>query len=259
MVSRTQIERGRTALFLSSNLTNKDALELLHGDRKETDKKIRELTWWPKITMSEPHIQTFNTVEEFVDYFNNTFRVDALDGKVTFTDSILFFTDLNKQLLDAALSSLKIPSSNQISDLLFALNNLMRATENGGITRAVGSTFFSPCFLTKEYRNWIIALEAKINNCLDFAAQYFPASREYYNQKLDEAGSLLDWVQDMRNQMTSPDYYATCEEVTVEERFANSHMWFTNITDYVWVLTKTHNFAADTLIDAVAKVSLEKL
>ena len=93
VVSRTQIERGRTALYLSSNLTNKDALELLHGDRRITDDMIRRLTWWPKITLTVPYEQTFNNVQEFLSYFNDSFRVDILAGKISFKDSILFFTE----------------------------------------------------------------------------------------------------------------------------------------------------------------------
>ena len=256
VVSRTQIERGRTALYLSSNLTNKDALDLLvNVDRRITDEMIRKLTWWPKITMTFPYTQTFNTVQEFLRYFNDTFRVDVLEGEMSFKDSILVFTDLNKHLLDVSLNSIKVPSSKEVSDLLFAFNSLMRATENSGITRAVGSTFFAPCYLTREFMNWIISLEAKIDNCLDLAAQYFPPSRDFYDRRLNESGSLFDWVQLMRRQMTNPEYYPICaENFSIEERFDNGHKWFTNITEYVWVLTDTHNFAGQILIQEVDKV-----
>ena len=257
-MSRTQIERGRTALYLSSNLTNKDALDLLvNVDRKKTDEMIRKLTWWPKITMTFPYTQTLNTIQEFLKYFNDTFRVDVLAGDVSFKDSILVFTDLNKHLLDVSLNSIKVPSNKEVSDLLFAFNTLMRATENSGITRAVGSTFFAPCYLTREFMNWIISLEAKIDNCLDFAAQYFPPSLDFYNKKLNDSGSLFDWVQAMRQQMTNPEYYPVCEETfSIEERFENGHKWFTNITAYVWVLTDTHNFAGEILIREVEKVRI---
>ena len=256
VVSRTQIERGRTALYLSSNLTNEDALNLLvNEDRRMTDENIRKLTWWPKITMTFPYTQTFNTVHEFLIYFNDTFRVEVLEGKWTFKDSILFFTDLNKHLLDVSLNSIKVPSSEEVSDLLFAFNSLMRATENSGITRAVGSTFFAPCYLTREFMNWFISLEAKIDNCLDFAAQYFPPSRDFYDQKLNQSGSLFDWVQLMRRQMTTPEYYPVCEEqFSIEERFDNGHKWFTNITEYVWVLTDVHDYVGEILVQETKKV-----
>ena len=255
-MSRTQIERGRTALYLSSNLTNKNALNLLvNVDRRMTDENIRKLTWWPKITMTFPYTQTFNTIQEFLTYFNDTFRVEVLGGKWSFKDSILLYTDLNKHLLDVSLNSIKVPSSKEVSDLLFAFNSLMRATENSGITRAVGSTFFAPCHLTREFMNWIISLEAKIDNCLDFAAQYFPPSRDFYNRKLSESGSLFDWVQTMRRQMTTPEYYPVCEEqFSIEERFDNGHKWFTNITEYVWVLTYTHDYVGEILVREAEKV-----
>ena len=103
--------------------------------------------------------------------------------------------------------------------------------------------------------NWVIRLEAKIDNCLDFAAQYFPPSRVFYDNQLDEAGSLFAWVTAMRRQMTNPDYYPICQELfTTEQRFANGHKWFTNITEYVWVLTYTHNYVGEILVEEVSKV-----
>ena len=254
VVSRTQIERGRTALYLSSNLTNKEAYKSLLNDRRITDEKIRLLSWWPRITLEYPIERPMLTLDEFLEYFNDTFRVEAMEGKLTFEHTIHVFTDLNKQLLDVSLSALEVPSDTTAADLLFAFNVLMRATENAGITRAVGSTFFSPCYMTREFRNWIIALEAKIDNCLDFAEQYYPPSRKVYDQFLEDEGMLFPWVQRMREQMTDPEFYPTCAEATMDERFANGNKWFTNITNYVWKLTKTHTYVAEKLVEAVNKV-----
>ncbi len=181
-MTRTQIERGRTALYLSSNLTNKAALSALYEDRKLTDERIRALSWWPPVTLRDFEFVELPTLESFISYFNASFRVRVLLGEVTMEESVYFFSDLNKQILDYSLNSLKAPSDSVVADLLFAFNVLMRATESAGITRAVGSTYFAPCFLSRKFRNWIISLEANIATCLDFAEQYYPMSRVVYDK-----------------------------------------------------------------------------
>lgn len=67
-MKRTQIERGRGSLFLGSNLSDSTALSQLLEDRKQTDRALEALSWWPVISVSHPYAQTFETKYQF-DYF----------------------------------------------------------------------------------------------------------------------------------------------------------------------------------------------
>ena len=254
VVSKTQVERGRTALYLSSNFTNKEALKLLKQGRKETDQKLRELSWWPPITVSFPYTQALTTKAQFSEYLYR-FRVDVLAGKITFRQNIDILTEVNKELFDNSLSSVKIPCSQTASDLLFAFNVLLRATENTGILRAVGSTFFTPCFLSKDDRNWVIRLETMKETFLDIAAQYFPASHKLYEELINDTYPLIDVLQAMEGQMTSPEYYPECETMSLDQRFDHSEYWFQNITSYVNLLKDVQTFAAHHVISDIAKVN----
>ena len=254
VVSKTQIERGRTALYLSSNFSNEDALKQLKQDRKETDQKLRELSWWPTITVWFPYTHALTTKRQFSEYLYR-FRVDVLAGKITFRENIDTLTEVNKELFDNSLSSVKIPCSQAASDLLFAFNVLLRATENTGILRAVGSTFFTPCYLSKDDRNWVIRLETMKETFLDIASQYFPASHNLYEQLVNETYPLVNVLQDMRDQMTSPEDYSECEEMSLDQRFDHSDYWFQNISNYVDLLKKVQTFTAHRVIADIAKVN----
>ena len=254
VVSKTQIERGRTALYLSSNFSNEDALKQLKEDRKETDQKLRELSWWPSITVSFPFTRALTTKVQFSEYLYR-FRVDVLARKITFRENIDILTEVNKELFDNSLSSVKIPCSQAASDLLFAFNVLLRATENTGILRAVGSTFFTPCYLSKNDRNWVIRLETMKETYLDIAAQYFPASHNLYERLVNETYPLVDVLQDMVDQMSSPEYYPECEAMSQNQRFEHSDYWFQNITRYVNLLKDVQTFAAHRVIADIAKVN----
>ena len=255
LVSRTQIERGRTALYLSSNYTNQDALDQLYEDRRITNQKLDELTWWPPITVSFPSVRRLSTKAQFIQYLYQ-FRLDVIGRKISFRQNVEILTEVNKQLLDVSLRYVRIPCSQTAPDLLFAFNVLLRATENAGIMRAVGSTFFVRCYLTKDDRIWIIKLETMTQTYLDLAGQYLPQSRDLYNSLLNQSHPLAENMQSMENYMTSPELYPVCENTTMETRFENGRYWFENNTVYVNHLKKVQTFAAHYVIDDVAKVSV---
>ncbi len=62
--------------------------------------------------------------------------------EMDFYESVKTITDMNKRFLDSTMSSLEVPEGNTVSKALFAFNAMFRAAESGGITRAVGATFF---------------------------------------------------------------------------------------------------------------------
>ena len=91
-------------MYLSSNFTNTDSLALLKLDRKETDRKLEDLSWWPVITVSFPYEHALATKAQFSEYLFR-FRVDVLAGRITFRENIEILTEVNKELLDKSLSS----------------------------------------------------------------------------------------------------------------------------------------------------------
>ena len=237
-----------------SNQSSTEAFDQLQLDREETNAKLEELSWWPKITLSYPYTHALTNKNQLSEYLYR-FRLDVEHGKITFQQSIDILTEINRELFDNSLSSVKIPCSQSASNLLFAFNLLLRATENAGIMRAMGSTFFAPCFLSKKHRKWIIELDSKKDTYLDISGQYYPPSKQKYNDLVDEAHPLNDTLAEMIGHMTSQEYYPTCQAQTSAERIANSDYWFSNISAYVDLLKKVHDFAALQVIDDVAQVS----
>ncbi len=76
-MTRTQIERGWTSLYLSSNGTEEFTRGLLDA-RQISDARFAEISWFPTITLEYPKIITFESKNTFEDWWINDFRVSLL-------------------------------------------------------------------------------------------------------------------------------------------------------------------------------------
>ena len=134
MIHSLQIERGTTALFVSSKGDPyvKPRLKILY---KNTDNAITAMSSW--ITSVE-----FSSREEFhneIIYFR-----DQLDPKnISLTKAIGFYTDRNTIFINMIARSLNLKKPFSFWTDITSYQMLIFSKEQAGIERALGSTYFA--------------------------------------------------------------------------------------------------------------------
>ena len=223
---------------------------LFPTDRGSTNVALEQMTWWPPVEVQGVHL---NNKEDFAAFLWN-FRKDVSAGRVGYTKSIEVYSDLNDELLTESLALVHIPSSDTASEMLFAFNVLLRATENAGIGRAVGSTYFVPCYMSNDKRHWVEKLEARVQTYVDLGIHYYPIALDIHQSILAKSPQAYEAIFLMEDHMTNVEYYPVCQRQSMDARFLNAQHWFRNKTVQVEDLKELQTFTAHNLIDIVAEV-----
>lgn len=231
-MGRLQIERGVSAIFLSSNKSNIEAFRSLSQAWRHTDAHMVNLRSWTSLVLPDSNV-TLHDVEQFRTLLNN-YRIDLLISNVTITRNILFFTEINTAFLDSIAASVSFSGQDK---LLVAFNSLLRAADASGIQRALGSTYFLPCEFSKPSRDWFYRLEATVDMYLGEVFKYHEASLILYTEGLDDLVPLAEVIQSTSNSMLDEQYTEYCKVLPLDQRYDMSVWWFDNMTSYIGLMT----------------------
>ena len=137
-----QIERGTTALYISSN---KDliVLERLQESYLATNNAIRSLSSWPDQTPASRELYHFNSHDSF-ELRIQEFRYSLVASNKSFYDAIRFYTDQNTILEGFVAESTQISQDfGTIWKELVSFHMLLLSKEDAGIERALGGIFYA--------------------------------------------------------------------------------------------------------------------
>ncbi len=56
--------------------------------------------------------------------------------------------------------------------------------------RALGGTYWAPCFMTRPHRNWLVQLDTATDTYLNLAGLFFEDAVELYKSEMELAGNL---------------------------------------------------------------------
>ena len=239
VLHETQKERGATAGYLGSK--GEKFSETLQKQKQISDKKISllnatlqqiSLLSYPsdmqaKINASLTLIQNLSTIRE-----------EAKTLKISASEAITYYTNMNASFLDAIASSTSLMQGTKETRDLTAYYNFLMAKERAGIERAVlANTFARNKFsagmqirlntLIVEQNSFIQSFLASANN--DF--------KTFYSQTMQ--GKALDEVQRMR---------AIAQNTSTIGGFGvDSTYWFETITKKINLLKEVDDYLSDNL------------
>ena len=124
--------------------------------RNRTDSYIDQLKKWTDIYI--PETKTHLTSENSLRRYLFRHRRAADTGQLIFEDTVIFFTNLNRELLNGIA---KTVDGYQMDRELVAFNDTLVAGEMAGAMRALGAGFFAPCYFSDANRKWFTWLDTR--------------------------------------------------------------------------------------------------
>ncbi|XP_052285337.1 speract receptor-like [Dreissena polymorpha] len=232
-----QIERGTTALYVSSNDDPfiRSRLQKLYQD---TDSAINNLSKWISIGSKEFFQTKFSFqrhISEFRSYLN--------PRNVTLSEVINFYSDDNGAFIAMIGRSLNLRKPFAFWVDLASYQNLIISKEQAGIERALGSTFFARGQLPDTDHQWYI--EKRV-----LGAYFLQQSRiysEFTDSNIDslfEGTDLHTRIVSMQQQIIDNQAVAPSIEV--------GKVWFDNMTEYIDILKSVQTRLANNIVQAAA-------
>ena len=231
-------------MYLSSKKQNKNAEQRVIGARTLSSLHIDRLSKWLPLTIPSANV-THPDKESFEKYVES-YRIKVLIEDVGLVENIGFYTDINIAFLDLVASEISVPLHDR---LLIALDALLRAADSVGIQRALGSSYWTPCQFPPSKPQWFPNLVSEANTYLDQVFRFHSASFQTYTTNLEAQHPLESRLNEIAENMISPEYATICRAMPLTERYNRSSWWFDNVTIYMTqALSPVRNALKDDLV-----------
>ena len=215
-------------MYLSSNKANKDAERKLLLARSVTSTHISLLSKWYVLRIPDSNV-TLETLGLLAGYVNS-FGVKILVQNVSLEENIGFYTKIIVSFLDVVANVISVPRHDR---LLIALDSLLRASDNLGIQRALGSSYWSPCEFPRSKPLWFSNLVSQSGAYLEQSFRFHEPSFKIYTANLQALHPLPEMLKNGSDNMLNPEYASECRNMTIAERFEMGALWFDNMTTYM--------------------------
>lgn len=138
VIHNLQIERGTTALYISSN-GDPFVWPRLAAYYTQTDDAIKTLSAWIPLPGDDV---SFKSRDHFQAYIS-TFRDNLDPQNVSLRQAVKFYTDINAMFIKMIAKSINIANRFEFWTELTAYQMLIISKEQAGIERAIGSTYYA--------------------------------------------------------------------------------------------------------------------
>ncbi|XP_070574174.1 uncharacterized protein [Ptychodera flava] len=242
LVHRLQIERGTTALYISSKGADEVLLSLQEHYEK-TDSAINSITNWNEmlVTFSDGHTEAFISKEAFRDRLN-VYRDSVDPNKTHPREEIYFYTAFIDHIIHWLNRDFGSYEEGQLWRSLVSYEMIILAKEHAGVERALGGVYFASGGFS-EYRDFVWFLRQSIlaQEFLERATAYSSTIDTLYNKMLRDRCKLFEVLDDMR-------YRIRYNNITEEPSVEMGTWWFLNMTDYIDILLTIQLQVADDIL-----------
>ena len=248
IVNMLQIERGTTAMFMSSNVSYVGEIENVQRAREKTDDARIVVPSDIKLTFSNVSRNAIG-----LTYIINNLRKDVDENKLSIKTMIARYTALNHRLLDLSISSVDLPTLGMPWRTIVSINTLSRASDSVGIQRALGSTFFVTCGFNRETELWFMELETELQTYMQLSFFYYPRGETMYEEELDKTDNVLDKISIMKATMweNNSNFTIKCNSLNKTDRLANGTCWFREVTLFIEILRKVREEAGIIMLETL--------
>ena len=248
IVNMLQIERGTTAMFMSSNVSNVGEIENVQRAREKTDDARIVVPSDIKLTFSNVSRNAIG-----LTYIINNLRKDVDENKLSIKTMISRYTALNHRLLDLSIASVDLPTLGMPWRTIVSINTLSRASDSVGIQRALGSTFFVTCGFNRETELWFMELETELQTYMQLSFFYYPRGETMYEEGLDKTDNVLDKISNMKATMweNNSNFTIKCNSLSKTDRLANGTYWFREVTLFIEILRKVREEAGIIMLETL--------
>ena len=230
LVTILQVERGLTAMYLTSNRSNEEALRKLSQARIRTDKQTATFPFTIDISLTSLNVSIRSTEGLEVLISNHRRAVDEDVPVMYFLDNIVFYTEIIKILLDQSSTEIEEPIEDR---RLVAFNSLLRVQDASGIKRALGSTYYSLCGYVND---WFSELNTMATTYKGILFRYYEPANAYYTNAMKDIQPVGEVLNDTGSKMMEESYAQWCQSLPIQYRYELNIQWFDNMTIYISIL-----------------------
>ena len=240
LIHRLQIERGTTALYISSG--SDEILNKLRRLYNVTDEAIANVSVWN----AGPSLDYFKTKETFKKHIEE-YRLRVEPNSTTLPalrDNMKFYTDKIDEIIRwFDLSDVKVATSHKIWGNIVGYEMLVKAKEQNGVQRALGSTYYAMGgFRNHSMYLWFMEENLLGTAFLESSMFYCKFVKEKYNQNLKSNNDLISSIKAMENEIKQNDY------ANLVDSWKRGDFWFTQMTFYINMLFDTQLKLADVIL-----------
>ncbi|XP_072015890.1 uncharacterized protein [Amphiura filiformis] len=238
LIHRLEIERGTTALYLSSK--SDEIYQDLQDTYIFTDKSLANILHWNPSDIdgqSQATPQYFESQETFLRYIES-FRTHLNPNTTTLYEEMTFYTNVI-DLIKRRLSDFQIATSQGIWPKLVSYELLVQAKGHAGVKRALGSTFYATGgFYNHSMYEWFLEKSIYGDALLEISMYYTPKVEDVYYDLLQLDINLSNNLQEMENEIKLNQYDI------VKPSWEKGDEWFRRMTKLIDFLLITQNTLA---------------
>ncbi|XP_072015042.1 uncharacterized protein [Amphiura filiformis] len=255
LIHRLEIERGTTALYLSSK--SDEIYQDLQDMYMFTDKALGNIMQWNPSDIGEHSQDTpqyFESQETFLRHIES-FRNHLNPNRTTLYEEITFYTNVINLIKRRFLTDFQIATSQGIWPKLVSYELLVQAKGHAGVKRALGSTFYAiGGFYNYSMYEWFLEKSIYGDALLEISMYYTPKVEDVYYNLLQLDIHLSNNLKEMEDEIKLNQYDI------VKPSWEKGDEWFRRMTKYIDFLLITQNTLAgdimtdlDLAIDALQK------
>ncbi|XP_072015043.1 uncharacterized protein [Amphiura filiformis] len=245
LIHRLQIERGTTALYLSSH--SDDILKKLRQHYISTDKAISNVSLWNAGNSNlQPSMAYFENKETFQNHLQQ-YRDHMNPNSTNLHDNMAFYTEaINEIIRWFDFSDIDVKTSHTIWSKLVDYELLVMAKEHNGVQRALGSSFYAMGgFRNHSMYLWFMNENLFGAASLENSMFFSKFVNDKYNKVLESKGDLISSIMSMENEIKLNDYE------NMEESWERGDFWFDRMTKYINVLFDLQLVLADNILSGL--------
>ncbi len=250
IVSALQVERGTSALYMSSNSANIGEVARVRDVRASTDRALRMIPADTAILLRGD-----NHTRPLVEIVHEL-RDDVNGQRIVLREMVDRYTNLDHSLLDYSVAVVDLPGKGMPWRVVVAINTLSRASDSIGIQRALGSTFYVTCSFDRATAEWFAALETAYQTYLTISFFYYEDGRRFYEDQLARSGNSLSIkINSMKGVINDNDYAEECSGFSQSKRENDATYWFSTLTLYIDILREVRESAGRDIVRILDRVS----
>ncbi|XP_072016327.1 uncharacterized protein [Amphiura filiformis] len=244
LIHRLQIERGISALYISSN--NSDFLQDLQSHYIATNSAAFNISVWFHRTSKHTHnhekedpsyLANRRTFLKYIQDFRDQLHQDA----TTLHEELRFYTDIIDYINRWTLYNFRVLSNQNIWPKLVSYEQLILAKDHAGIERALGSAFFAMGgFTNYSMYRWFLKESSYEDALLEISSLYSSISE-------NEITNLTRLVRDQSLNIMKDEIIQNNVESQLPS-WAKGNDWFKKMTDYIDELLAIQARLADNIM-----------
>ncbi|CAC5399982.1 Guanylate cyclase 32E,Guanylate cyclase soluble subunit beta-2,Receptor-type guanylate cyclase gcy-19,Retinal guanylyl cyclase 2,Heat-stable enterotoxin receptor,Olfactory guanylyl cyclase GC-D,Atrial natriuretic peptide receptor 2,Receptor-type guanylate cyclase gcy-9,Receptor-type guanylate cyclase Gyc76C,Soluble guanylate cyclase 89Da,Receptor-type guanylate cyclase gcy-18,Receptor-type guanylate cyclase gcy-28,Guanylyl cyclase, membrane,Speract receptor,Receptor-type guanylate cyclase gcy-29,Receptor-t len=230
LIQHLQRERGMSTSFIGTSNFSAAILAQLHIRRQETNTSLSNVKW--------PYIGIFVrnsywTVDDLLSSLaDHRRRVENRSINIIY--NLDYYTTITHALLKYIVQSVTPSDNAAVQQMVVACEALLSLTDDKGIQRALGTTFFTSCgWQSTEIETYYMTLHGRSSAFLDTAINHHGNIETQLTEKMQNSAYLSNFVDKYYSFQLFKDYENICTTMSQSERETKSIEWFSNMTIFI--------------------------